>query len=74
MVTSTVHRSKNPRPAKILSMGNHLSGVIMDGFVNCCPRSWGVPKDVPRKMEQIGTGQAEEDKIIFIKVSLSLNK
>jgi hypothetical protein len=71
--TSTVRRSENFGPDKTLSMSNHLSGVIMEGFVNCCQRSRGAPKDVPRKTERIGRGKAEEAKIIFIKVSSSLN-
>jgi hypothetical protein len=37
--TSTVRRSENFGPDKTLSMSNHLSGVIMEGFVNCCHRS-----------------------------------
>ena len=71
---STVHRSENIGPAKILSMGNHVSGATMEGFANCCHSSWGGPKDVLRKTERIGRSHVEEAKIIFIKVSSFLNK
>ena len=51
--TSTVRRSTYFLLARILSMDNQLSGIMMEGFVNCYQQSWRAPKDIARKTEWI---------------------
>ena len=51
-------------------MSNHLSGVIMEGFVNCCHRSRGPAKGCSQKDEADRKGKVEEVRVICIEGKL----